>query len=411
MTSPSGKQEERTGNNRTRKNRAYDVVLFGATGFVGALAAEYLAAHAPETLRWAVSGRDLQMLRELRKRLALLNPACAELPLIHADASEPSSVRELAECTGVLATAAGPYLTLGQELVAACAEAGTDYLDITGEPEFVDLTYIRHDAIAQKTGARIVHAAGFDSIPHDLGVHFTVKQLPQGVPLRIDGFVQWDARISGGTLSSALNQFSRGRKMMAAQRERNKMQPPVPGRTVRSSPGTPRHAKEIGCWALPLPTIDPQIVLQSARSLEHYGPDFQYRCYMAVRTLPMAVGGVVGASAMLTAAQLPPARRWLLRRLKPGTGPSADRRAKSTFAVRFVGEGGGQRVFTEVSGGDPGHDETSKMLAESAMCLALDDLPQTSGQVTTAVAMGDTLLERLRAAGISFRVTTGHQLD
>lgn len=109
-------------------------------------------------------------------------------------------------------------------------------------------------------------------------------------------------------------------------------------------------------------------------------------------------------SALFAAAQLPPARRWLSDRFKPGEGPSAARRAKSWFSVRFVGEGGGRRVFTEVAGGDPGYDETAKMLAEAAMSLALDDLPKTSGQVTSAVAMGDALIERLRAAGITFRV-------
>ncbi|MER6045331.1 saccharopine dehydrogenase, partial [Streptomyces sp. NPDC001856] len=115
-------------------------------------------------------------------------------------------------------------------------------------------------------------------------------------------------------------------------------------------------------------------------------------------------GGVAGVGALLAAAQVPPVRRWLSERLKPGDGPSAERRARSWFSVRFVGEGGGRRVFTEVSGGDPGYDETAKMFAEAALALALDDLPETAGQVTTAVAMGDALIERLSAAGIRFRV-------
>ncbi len=161
---------------------------------------------------------------------------------------------------------------------------------------------------------------------------------------------------------------------------------------------------EVGAWALPLPTIDPQIVKRSARALERYGPDFRYRHYAAVRTLPVAVGGVAAMGALFSAAQLPPARRWLSDRLKPGEGPGPEKRARSWFSVRFVGEGGGRRVFTEVSGGDPGYGETAKMFAESALCLAFDELPPTAGQVTTAVAMGNTLIERLRAAGITFRV-------
>ncbi|MEU6658046.1 saccharopine dehydrogenase NADP-binding domain-containing protein [Streptomyces sp. NPDC046821] len=387
-----------------RSGRDFDIVLFGATGFVGALTAEYLAAHAPEGLRWAVAGRDFGKLERLRERLTEIDPACAVLPLVHADVADPASLRALAARTRVVATTVGPYLTHGQELVAACADAGTDYADLAGEPEFVDVTFVRHDARARETGARLVHACGFDSIPHDLGVRFTVAQLPEGVPLRIDGFVRSNATLSGGTFASALNQFARGRQMLAAQQDRRRHQPRLVGRTAYAPTSTPRYAKEVGAWAVPLPTIDPQIVQRSARALERYGPDFRYRHYAAVKHLSVAAGGVVGAGALFAAAQLPPARRWLSDRLKPGEGPDEARRAKSWFSVRFVGEGGGRRVFTEVSGGDPGYGETAKMLGESAMCLALDDLPPTSGQVTTAVAMGDALTDRLRAAGIRFRV-------
>ncbi|MEV8031529.1 saccharopine dehydrogenase family protein [Streptomyces sp. NPDC002742] len=379
-------------------DRAYDIVLFGATGFVGELTAEYLAAHAPEGLRWAIAGRSAEKLERLRERLGGV-PA-----VLRADVTDPDSVRELARHARVVATTVGPYITYGEDLVAACADAGTDYLDLTGEPEFVDLMYVRHDARARETGARLVHACGFDSIPHDLGAYFTVRQLPEDVPLRVDGFVRSQAMFSGGTFASALNQFARGRHMLAAARERRHHEPRLMERRVTAPLGAPRFAAEVGAWALPLPTIDAQVVQRSARALARYGPDFRYRHYAAVERLPIALGGVAGVSAVFAAAQLPPARRWLSDRIKPGEGPSAARRAKSWFSVRFVGEGGGRRVFTEVSGGDPGYDETAKMLAESALSLALDELPKTSGQVTPAVAMGDALLERLGAAGITFRV-------
>ncbi|WP_459171149.1 saccharopine dehydrogenase family protein, partial [Streptomyces puniciscabiei] len=232
----------------------------------------------------------------------------------------------------------------------------------------------------------------------------TVRQLPEGVPLTVDGYVTADAAFSGGTLASALNQFARGRQLLAAARERGRHEPRLMGRRVAAPTGAPRFAKEVGAWALPLPTVDPQIVRRSAKALDRYGPDFRYRHYAAVRRLPVALGGVAAVGAVLAAAQLPPARRWLSGRLQPGDGPSAEKRARSRFAVRFVGEGGGRRVFTEVSGGDPGYDETAKMFAEAALSLAFDDLPPAAGQVTTAQAMGDALTERLRAAGITFRV-------
>ncbi|WP_409060814.1 saccharopine dehydrogenase family protein [Streptomyces sp. SYP-A7185] len=399
MTSQNGNGKERAA------DRTHDIVLFGATGFVGVLTAEYLAANAPEGLRWAIAGRDTGKLERLRDTLAETYPACAKLPLVRADVADPASLRELAGHARVVATTVGPYLEYGQELVAACAEAGTDYVDLTGEPEFVDLMYVRHDARAQETGARLVHSCGFDSVPHDLGAYFTVRQLPEGVPLRVDGFVRSNATFSGGTFASALAQFARGPQMMAAARDRRRYEPRLVGRKAYAPPSAPRYAGEVGAWALPLPTIDPQVVQRSARALERYGPDFRYRHYAAVRSLPFAVGGAAAVTGLVAAAQLPPARRWLSSRLKPGEGPSEQRRAKSWFSVRFVGEGGGKRVYTEVSGGDPGYDETAKMLGEAALCLALDEgLPEVAGQLTTAVAMGEALTARLTAAGLSFRV-------
>lgn len=384
--------------------RAYDVVLFGATGFVGALTAEYLAEHAPTDRRWALAGRDLGKLERLRERLTALDPACADLPLLRADARDTGALRELAASTRVLATTVGPYIWYGAELVAACAEAGTDYLDLTGEPEFVDRTYVEHDARARETGARIVHACGFDSIPADLGTYYTVNQLPEGVPLRVDGFLRSNALFSGGTLASALTAIGRGPQTLAAAHTRRLHEPRLLGRRARGPLGAPRFSRETGTWALPLPVLDPRIVARSAAALDRYGPDFRYRHYASVQHLPMALGGTAALGATAAVAQLPPARRWLMSRWEPGRGPDAARRARSWFTVRFVGEGGGRRVFTEVSGGDPGYGETAKMLAESALCLAYDALPDRAGQLTTAVAMGDALLDRLQKAGIRFRV-------
>ncbi|TKT05288.1 KR domain-containing protein [Streptomyces lasalocidi] len=383
-----------------KTDRPYDIVLFGATGFVGRLIARYLADHAPEEVRWAIAGRSEEKLQRLREAL----PGGARIGVLRADVADPASLRSLAGHARVVATTVGPYVLHGEDLVAACADLGTDYLDLTGEPEFVDLVYVRHDARARETGARLLHACGFDSVPHDLGVYYTVRQLPEGVPLTVDGFVTADAEFSGGTFASALGQFARGRQMVAAARDRARHEPRLVGRRVTAPVGAPRFAPEVGAWALPLPTIDPQVVRRSAQALRRYGPDFRYRQYAAVRRLPVALGAVAAVGALAAAAQVPAARRRLSDRLRPGDGPSAERRARSWFSVRFVGEGGGRRVYTEVSGGDPGYDETAKMFAEAALSLAQDPLPETSGQVTTAVAMGDALTDRLVRAGVRFRV-------
>ncbi|MFD3488507.1 saccharopine dehydrogenase family protein [Streptomyces sp. NPDC058665] len=391
-------------NRQNGAERPYHIVLFGATGFVGTLTAEYLALTAPASCRWAIAGRDRARLEKLRARLAGIAPHCADLPLLVADSTDPASLRSLAESTQVLATTVGPYVWHGEGLVAACAEAGTDYADISGETEFVDRMYVAYEDRARQTGARLVHACGFDCVPHDLGAYFTVKQLPADVPLRIDGFVRTNAFFSGGTLATALNALSRGRQSMEAAKLRRLHEPRLVGRRAVGPLGTPHFSKETGLWALPLPTLDARVVARSAAALPRYGPDFRYRHFAGVKTLPVALGGTVAAGTGAALARIPAVRRALMNRFEPGTGPDQARRSGSWFTARFVGEGGGRRVFTEVSGGDPGYDETAKMLAEVALSLAFDDLPKTSGQVTTAAAMGDALLERLRSAGMVFRV-------
>jgi short subunit dehydrogenase-like uncharacterized protein len=375
--------------------REHDIVLFGATGFTGALTADYLARHAGDGVRWALAGRNRAKLEALSERLGI------DVPLLHADVNDDASLRSVAEAARVVITTVGPYVTYGEPLVAACAAAGTDYVDLTGEPEFVDRMYVRHHAEAERSGARIVHACGFDSIPHDLGVLFTVEQLPEGVPLDVRGFVRAGGRPSGGTFHSAMTAFTRVRQTQQAHKERRQAEGRDDGRRVRLAA---KPHRELGYWAVPLPTIDPQVVARSARALERYGPDFTYGHYAGVKKLPIALGGVAGVASLFAAAQVPPVRKALLGRLSPGDGPSDDEREKGWFKVRFVGEGGGRRVVTQVSGGDPGYTETSKMLGESALCLAQDDLPRTAGQVTTAVAMGDALIARLQRAGIAFEV-------
>jgi short subunit dehydrogenase-like uncharacterized protein len=369
-------------------SREYDVVLLGASGFTGALTAEYLAKNAPPELKWAVAGRNQGKLEAFGQ------------DVLHADVTDAKSLQALAESAKVLATTVGPYIQYGEPVVAACADAGTDYLDLTGEPEFIDRMYVRHHERAVQTGARIIHACGFDSIPYDLGVQFTVEQLPRRVPIQVDGLLRAGGRPSGGTFHTAITAFSRPKQNLDAHRARRRAEPGPDGRKARAVAG--RIHRQQGFWAVPLPTIDPQIVGYSGRLLEEYGPDFRYAHYAAMKRLPMVAGGIGGVALLVAAAQLPPARNALLKRLQPGDGPSPERRARSWFNVRFVGRGGGRQVITEVAGGDPGYDETAKMLAESALCLALDDLPATAGQTTTAAAMGPALRQRLVNAGMTF---------
>ncbi len=383
---------------RAIPEREHDVVVFGATGYTGALTAEYLVGRGDGATRVALAGRNRAKLETARDKLA------ADLPLIEADVDDPASLRELASSTRVLITTVGPYIKYGEAVVAACAAAGTDYVDLTGEPEFVDHVWLRYHQQAMNTGARIVHCCGFDSIPHDLGVLFTVNQLPEQVPITISGYVRTNGTFSGGTYETAITGFSRLRQTARTAAERRRTEQRPAGRRVKGVVGRPRQDAFAGGWVVPLPTIDPQVVLRSARALERYGPDFSYSHNFVSKRLLTLAEITAGGAAAIALAQLPPTRDLLLKLVPAGDGPSLERRERSWFRVRFVGEGGGSRVLTEVSGGDPGYTETAKMLAESALCLTQDDLPERAGQLTPAVAMGEKLIDRLKRAGLRFEV-------
>jgi short subunit dehydrogenase-like uncharacterized protein len=380
------------------ESRDVDIVVLGATGFTGALIADYLAANAPSAVTIAVAGRDQAKIDAVVARTG------GRFGSITVDATDPVGLRNLTARSRVLITTVGPYLVHGDPVVAACADTGTDYLDLTGESEFVDLTYLKHHERAVATGARLIHACGFDSVPHDLGAQFTVDQLPEGVPLRVRGYVRMRGTFSGGTAASALEIMSRTGQGRTTHAIRRQVEPDPEGRTVTVDPGRIGKDGSTGWWVVPAPTIDPLIVAESARQLTRYGPEFTYSHFLASDGPLAAAAGLGGVGALFAAAQIPPARRALARLRPAGSGPTPEQRAKAWFRVRFIGEGGDRRVTTEVAGGDPGYTETSKMISEAALSLAIDELPETAGQVTTASALGPALRTRLRSAGITFSV-------
>jgi saccharopine dehydrogenase (NAD+, L-glutamate forming) len=394
--------------------RDYDIVLFGATGFVGELTAEYLAQHAPEGTRIALAGRNAGRLEALRERLE--RPSWGVLV---ADVTDDPAIRALAEAARVVISTVGPYLKYGEPLVAACAATGTDYVDLTGEPEFVDLMYLRYHAVAKASGARLVHSCGFDSIPYDLGALFTVSQLPDDVPIALRGFGAASGSISGGTFHSAVGQMGRIKESGRVGRQRRSVERNAEdgrlaeGRNVRGIPGRPHNEPLVKGWVVPVPTIDPQHVLRSARLNPAYGPDFSYSHFIVTKKLATTVALGFGVAGVVMLAQLKATRSLLLRLKAPGSGPNAERRAKSLFRVRLVADYGSgsprERLITEVRGGDPGYGETAKMLAESALALAFDDnLPQVGGgEWTPAIALGQPLIDRLVRAGIEFQVVDG----
>jgi short subunit dehydrogenase-like uncharacterized protein len=390
----------------------YDIALFGATGFTGSLVARYLAEHAPPQARLALAGRDRAKLEALRDQLG--DPL---LGVIVADATDSDSIAELATVARVVISTVGPYVLHGEPLVAACAAAGTDYVDIAGEWEFVDEMYLRHHAAAKASGARLIHSCGFESIPADLGALFTVSRLPADAPVALQSFALADASISGGTFNSALLAFARvkhggrvSRQRRSAERHADDGQVGE-GRRVRGVKGKFHREASAGGWAVRARTIDAQHVLRSARLSPVYGPDFSYSHFIVTRKISRTILLGIGLSLVAVLAQLDHGRSLMLRFRRPGRGPSPERRARSFFRVRFVAEHGGDgeaepgRLVTEVRGGDPGYDETAKMVSETALCLAFDDVPAPGGgQWTPAIACGLPLVERLIKAGIEFAV-------
>jgi len=375
--------------------RSWDVVLYGATGFTGRLVAERLTRISG--LRWAIAGRDQDRLRDVKAGLVGADRSAGHVGIIVADTTNPASLAAMAASTKVVATTVGPYVRHGLPLVSACVAAGTHYADITGEPQFVSSSRRQFDAAAREAGVRIVHACGFDAIPADLGVQFTVAQLPDG-PRTVRGYLKTKGSPSGGTWASLIEALAGGKADATPRPEGDSRPLRAPRPRWHAAPA------EVGGFGLPLPVIDPTIVLKSSRLLpEQYGEDFAYEHYLRVRNRRTAAKLGAGVAGLAALSRVPMAKRWLQGRIPSGTGPDEEIRARSFFALTLVGRGGGSRVVTRVSGGDPGYTETSRMLATCAHLLASSaDLPPHLGVLTPASAFGETLRAALHEQGIRF---------
>lgn len=392
-------------------SRDHDVIVLGASGFTGRLVADHVKRCAPHgRVRWAIAGRN-------RDKLEALGLG---VPIVVGDTLDPAAVRAIASSTRVVCTTVGPFARYGSDLVAACAEAGTHYCDLTGEVPWMRRMIDAHHERARATGARIVHACGFDSIPSDLGAWATQQAFIErfGYPARkVTGvFGEQSGGVSGGTVASALETMREAdtdpevRRVLAnpyaLDPDPHGAHPPAPDeRAIRWE----RHLR-----MFTVPFVMAQVntrVVRRAHALagRPWGAEFVYREVMSTpgtaRGAAMAVG-ITGALAGLSFAMTRPALRDRLARRapSPGDGPSAERRARGHWKLRLVAEGNPGDVLTYVVSdrADPGYGSTAKMLGESALCLALDPLTSPGGVQTPSVAMAQPLLGRLRAAGLVF---------
>ncbi|HEX5638980.1 MAG TPA: saccharopine dehydrogenase NADP-binding domain-containing protein [Burkholderiaceae bacterium] len=402
-------------------DKPFDIVVFGATGFTGRLVAEYLNARygAAGSVAWAIAGRNRDKLARVRDEIG----APASLPLIEAEASTPPSMAALARQARVVISTVGPYQRHGEPLVRACAEAGTDYVDLCGEPAWMARMIAQYDAMAKASGARIVFSCGFDSIPFDLGVLFLQDAALRryGAPLvRVRGRVRvLKGTFSGGTMASALatvEAAARDRAVARAMRDPFALAPGFRGPKQPDS-AMASYDDAAGAWTAPfvMAAINTKNVHRTHALLGHpWGRDFVYD----ERSLTGdGRRGELRARGMARNARLQgmllgwgPTRE-LLRRFalpKPGQGPSKEARERGRYELLFIGDTAqGQRLSATVKGDrDPGYGSTCKLVAESALCLGGSDRAATSGGVwTPGAAMGMALVRRLQErAGLSFAI-------
>lgn len=414
---------------RTRdRSREFDVVLFGATGYTGKLVGEYLAKHYGRgDVRIALAGRNQGRLERVRDDLAALEARAGAWPILLADAADRAALEEVAARAEVVCTTVGPYAKHGAELVGACVRRGTDYCDLTGETPFIARMIAAHHREAERTGARIVHCCGFDSIPSDLGtlmLHEAFRE--RGGQIEQVRFFAGESRggISGGTVASMLNLFEEMERDPEVRRLVADPYALVPADARGPDGPDPRGVRfdrELGTWTAPfvMAAINTRVVRRSNWLMGFpYGRAFRYEeassTGRGLSGLARAVAIAGGLGLLLPALAIRPVRRVLAARVlpQPGQGPSRRAREEGHFVVRLVGRGKGPdgRPLTlrgRVEGkSDPGYGETAKMLAESALCLALDGarLDAPGGIRTPASTMGLRLLERLRAAGMVFSI-------
>jgi short subunit dehydrogenase-like uncharacterized protein len=402
--------------------RTYDVVVYGATGFVGKLLAAYLAEHAPPEARIALAGRSRERLQEVRDSLP---EGARGWAVLTADSADRAALDALAGQTRVLATTVGPYARYGLPVVEACAAAGTHYADLTGEVLFVRDAIDRVDAVARETGARIVHACGYDSVPSDLSTFLLAQRAvadEAGGLTEVRLVATLRGGFSGGTIDSARAQMEALQQDPARRKVVGDPFALSPDRSAEPSTRQPRDAGPParlpdGRWTAPfvMAPFNTRIVRRSNALQDWaYGRELSYGEVMGagrgVQGAVTAVGTTAGLAGALAAMAFSPTRAVLDRLLPaPGTGPDEETRAKGWFRMTVdAGTESGRRYRAVAAGpGDPGYAATAVMLGESALALALDGdrLPDRAGSLTPATALGDVLVERLRAAGHTYEVS------
>ena len=386
-------------------SNSFDIVLYGATSFVGQITAKYLAQHTSETFSWAIAGRNQTKLESLKSELGLV-----DLPILVADSHDEEALRGIAEQTKVIITTVGPYALYGETLVKICAETGTDYCDLTGEPQWIKQMLAQYEAQAKESGARIIHCAGFDSIPSDLGVWAlqehaiaTTGRPISHIKMRVNKI---RGAASGGTVASMLNVIAdvgKDKSLRKVLVNPYVLCPDQHGFHVRQT----NHQKaqfedDTQMWVMPfvMAAINERIVHRTNALLDNrYGTDFRYDEAMRAKSAGQAWGMTLGLGAFMLGAATGLGRKIMAKTFlpKPGEGPSEQAQLKGMFDMRFYGTASDDtKLEYKVEGDrDPGYGSTAKMLAQVGLCLAKDVSELEGGCWTPASGLGHKLIDRL----------------
>ncbi|OZG73796.1 saccharopine dehydrogenase [Hahella sp. CCB-MM4] len=406
-------------------DKKYDVILFGATSFVGQILARYLTDQfgVNGELKWAAAGRSGSKLDAVKDSLG---PVARELPLLIADASDDRALADLCQQTRVIVSTVGPYALYGEPMVKACVASGTDYCDLTGEVQWIKRMVSKYEKQAEASGARIVHCCGFDSIPSDLGVYFLQQQAKEKfgescehVKMRVKKI---RGEFSGGTVASLMNVVKEVKENPELRKELANPYSICPEghgfKARQDNISSAKYDPDFQSWMAPfvMAAINTRVVHRSnALTGNSYGDSFRYD--EAVLTGKGLKGGAGAFSMMgvmagfMLATTIKPTR-WVLERYvvpKPGEGPSPESQKNGFYDIRFYGEtASGESIRCKVTGDeDPGYGSTAKMLGQAAVCLAkdIDKVDKKGGFWTPSTAMGDKLIERLTAhSGLAFEV-------
>ena len=364
-------------------NKKYDIIVHGATGFTGKLICNYIYEHEESSsINWAISGKNQKRLDVIAQKY--------KVDSFKANSFDKESLNLIAKEAKLIISVVGPYAIYGKKIIESCVENHCHYLDLTGEPDFVYFVEKNFSQKAEKNNIILMNCCGFESIPPDLGVYYTINQLKTN-NAKINTFLKTKGKISGGTWASFLNSFTSSKPIIKKELDKD--------RKARKL----FYMKDLKKWALIFPVIDKHIVKKSSKNIG-YGEAFSFNEYILFNSIFKVIVLITSISLISILAKFSFFRAWLKSFVPSGQGPNKQERSNHWFELKIFGKTKSENIVTTVSGGDPGYGETSKFISEMALCIILNynQLDCNKGVITPAQCSGGLMIERLKKAGIKF---------